>query len=535
MRSPLRFQLALFFNTALRLLGFKSIKSQFAFAFFLIIAFSLVSVGSLYLTMSASAETVNIAGRQRMLSQRLAKEALLIRTGAENEAIAQQTIALFESSHQALMNGDKDKGIHAPESAEIKQQLQKVEALWLEYKKGIASLIAGEDAQLNRVKEQNLQVLKEMNIAVSLMASQANASLKSQQVLALSLAIAVFIVALISSLLGMHWLMYQIGLLKHRLGLLAEGDFTQRIDEQTSENEVGDMFNAYNRVLEQTGSLVGRVKSLAENVSSRNIDLVRSAETAEKNVNRQYAETEHVASAVTEMSASIKEVARYAADAAENVRMMSSEIGEGKNVVGRSQSNINGLSEDLLSAVGVMQALNDDSQQIGNVLTVITGIAEQTNLLALNAAIEAARAGEQGRGFAVVADEVRTLAQRTQESTEEIRKIIESLQSQTGKAVKVMEDSTIAAKENAEHIARAAIVLNEVVAGVNNIENLNAMIATASQEQAQASNEIDNNVANISTLAGDTQTLSMNLRNVVEHIEHEAELLGNALAALKTG
>ncbi len=529
----MRYQLASLFNGLLRICGLRTIQSQFAFSFALIIVFSGISVVSLNSTLSATADTVNMAGGQRMLSQRLAKEALLLTQDAEVKATLETTMQLFENSHQALMLGDSSSGINKPATEEIEQQLQKVWRLWLDYKIAILTLVNSKDsAQSLVIKDKSVIVLSEMNKAVAMMADEANSAMKVHQTLAFFLAFAVLFVAVVSSVFGLYWLMDQIRLLKQRLGALAQGDFTQVIGEDVSDNEVGQMFVAYNNVIDKIGTLVSDIKTHAVNISSQNSSLVESAESSEKNVSQQSQEIEMVASAVTEMSASVNEVAKHAAEASENVSSICREISQGQKVVATTKDQVSRLSDDLQSAVSVMQQLDEDSQHIGNVLTVITGIAEQTNLLALNAAIEAARAGEQGRGFAVVADEVRTLAQRTQESTEEIRKIIESLQSQTGKAVHVMEASTSAANESVDHIKKANQVLNDVVKAINGIQDSNAFIASAAQQQANVSNEVDKNVSNISMLFSDTKTLATDIRKVVQDIDMEVIDLNEAVSLL---
>jgi len=207
----------------------------------------------------------------------------------------------------------------------------------------------------------------------------------------------------------------------------------------------------------ETGGIVGRIADSSTDISS-------------------YVETDMVATAVTEMSASIQEVANNAQLTSESATQANSEVSNSKQVVGRTMEAIHTLAEDVEQASEVIRKLNEDSDRISSVVSVISGIAEQTNLLALNAAIEAARAGEQGRGFAVVADEVRTLANRTHDSTREIQEMIEHLQSGASRAVDVMQKSRQQADSSVERGEEAVTSLNAITDAVAAINDMSAQI-----------------------------------------------------------
>lgn len=531
----MRYQLANFFNNFLRAIGVRSIDGQFALSFALIISMTLASVISLYLSMSSSANTVDMAGRQRMLSQRLAKEVLLVGAGVETQSTVQGTIDLFESTHRKLLSGDAIEGVHAPTSAEIESRLNDVEVLWREYKKQINKYLSTNDpALLAPLQRKSMEVLKTMNATVGLIAKSDADSLHNQQLLALFSALIVLAVALISRYLGMYWLMNQLKLLQEKLEQVATGNFSTQIAEHVSDNEVGRMFGAYNTMTRQVGDMLGRVASLSEAIAQRSADLMGAAQNSEKEVSRQTREIELVATAMNEMSTTIGEVASHASSASESAANATSEASSGRSVVAKSVQNISNMSSYLDGAVSVMDQLDTDSQEIGKVLTVITAIAEQTNLLALNAAIEAARAGEQGRGFAVVADEVRTLARRTQESTEEIQKIIERLQSQTGKAVQVMESSTGAARDSASQIEEANAALLKISSAIERIVETSTLIATASQQQSHVSLEIDRNVTNIASSASGTSEEVKKVKDAVQLFNQDITELNELLLHFKS-
>jgi methyl-accepting chemotaxis protein len=222
-------------------------------------------------------------------------------------------------------------------------------------------------------------------------------------------------------------------------------------------------------------------------------------------VSNQKKETEQVASAMTQMSATVKEVNDNAEKASQAADIANKAALEGKLVVEQTVQAINGLSGDVAESANVIEQLKGHSENIGNVLDVIKSIADQTNLLALNAAIEAARAGEQGRGFAVVADEVRTLAKRTQQSTQQIEGLIEVLQGGANEAVDVMTKSCDRSQVTVELAKNAGNSLNSIGQAVETILHMNAQIVVAIGEQNVVTEEITRSVVNIQTVSEETE------------------------------
>lgn len=279
-----------------------------------------------------------------------------------------------------------------------------------------------------------------------------------------------------------------------------EGDLTQRLPEKGND-EIAKVALAFNLFVSKIQKTLIQTSDSMDELNGATNTLSELAQQNSESVNRQRAETQQVATAITEMAATVKDIAQSADSAASSAREANNEATEGKEAMANTVNAIDTLAVEVTNAAEVINKLEVDSESIGSVLDVIRGIADQTNLLALNAAIEAARAGEQGRGFAVVADEVRTLASRTQESTSEINSIIENLQSGTRNAVHVMNGGLSTANQTVETAVRAGEALDNIVQSVSTILDMNTQIATASEQHTIVAQEIDRSVVRISEVS----------------------------------
>lgn len=289
---------------------------------------------------------------------------------------------------------------------------------------------------------------------------------------------------------------------------LSQSLYTGRTDE------FGQIEFALRMMQAETGAVVGRIGDASNRLSEHTRGLLKDIESSNVLTVEQQAETDQIATAVNQMAASIQEVASNAQHAADAAGRADTETASGQRLVAHTSQSITALEGEIRQAAQVIHELEGQSNEISKVLDVIRGIAEQTNLLALNAAIEAARAGEQGRGFAVVADEVRSLAARTQQSTTDIQSMISALQERAQSAVTVMEQSSRQADTSVAHAEEAATALDGIGQLVNEITDMNAQIATAVEQQGAVSEDINRSIINIRDAADtNVQTGQNNLQS----------------------
>jgi aerotaxis receptor len=288
-------------------------------------------------------------------------------------------------------------------------------------------------------------------------------------------------------------------------------------------DDIGQLNLAMKMAQSELRAVVGRMSDTMEHLSTASSSTASNVTQTSHGMSHQRNEITQVVTAMTEMSATVQEVARNAAEAATTATQGQAKADKGSSEIDQVISAIAELAKETEQAALVISRLGESSNRIGSVLDVIKGIADQTNLLALNAAIEAARAGEQGRGFAVVADEVRSLAVRTQEATGEIQQMIEQLQQESKLAVQVMEQGRDMARTSAEKGAQARDTFKAIAQEVSHISNMNTLIATAVEEQSAVAEEINRNLININGVTDETSDSAFQASDVMSRLAEEME------------
>ncbi|NMY51711.1 methyl-accepting chemotaxis protein [Pseudomonas sp. WS 5011] len=311
-----------------------------------------------------------------------------------------------------------------------------------------------------------------------------------------------------------------------------DGDLTRTLDTQGND-ELSALSRHFNAFTEKLRQVIKHSLDSAGQLDAAARNLGDVAGQSQQHSEQQSQQMELVATAINEVTYGVQDVAKNAEHAATEVHTAEEQALQGQQNIEASLRQINALSATIDQAVTVIQALAQESTQIGSVLEVIRSIAEQTNLLALNAAIEAARAGEQGRGFAVVADEVRLLAQRTQKSTAEIQVMIERLQGNSEAAVKVINDSSQASQLTIEQARQAGTSLTLIASGLRNLSGLNASIASATLQQSHVVEDINQNVTQAASLAHNNALAAQQSSDAGQHLGQLAEQLNRLLGQFR--
>lgn len=313
---------------------------------------------------------------------------------------------------------------------------------------------------------------------------------------------------------------------------VAEGDLTAAI-ESKSTNEVGQFMSSAKHMIEKLKTIIADLKSASSNIASASQELSASSEQMSRGVTEQSGRATQIATATNEMSQTVVDVAKNASSISSSSAETANIAKEGETIVNKSVEEVKAIADTVNESAKLMGSLGERSKQIGEIVNVIKDIADQTNLLALNAAIEAARAGEQGRGFAVVADEVRKLAERTAKATSEIGNMIGAIQEEMEKAVTSMQDGTKRVEVGVEFSARAGEALRKIVGSVSELQSMVQQIASATEEMSTASEQISGDIEAIANVSKETAVSSNQISQSSSDLSRLASNLNEVVKIFK--
>lgn len=422
-----------------------------------------------------------------------------------------------QKAYEVLINSDQERKVFAELVTAKDQFMTVVERIQAAVETGdlesAKKIIDMEQMPLANIMTKSLQELSDINSdgAAAGIKNSENAYKESLTMVITSLTAAMIVTCLLAYYITRS-ITQPIQQALAAAQLIANGNLTKQITSEGND-EPAHLLAGLDLMQVNLRTTIGQISNSSLQLASATEELHLVASDATRNLQRQNDEIHQAATAVTEMSAAVDEVARNAVSTSEASNQSSQLAKDGRERVRQTVSSIQNMTQEVTKTSTLMEGLAAQSQDIGKVLDVIRAIAEQTNLLALNAAIEAARAGEAGRGFAVVADEVRALAHRTQVSTQEIEGMISKMQGGTRAAVESMRDSSEHANGTLDIAQQAGKALDEIYERSGTISDRNLLIASASEEQAAVAREVDRNIVNISDLsaqsaAGANQTSS---------------------------
>ncbi len=458
----------------------------------------------------------------------------------QNDSLMVSLLQLRRAEKDFMLRSDlKYQDLFTTQFAQFKQQLQQLNAsadllnAADSYQRAFSDLVQGrqqmgltpEDGVMKLMRDAIHQTEVSLDTMSADAADALDAAVTTTRTLAFSIFMLVSISVLALVLLTSRSILQPIANVCRTIGLIrSDNDFRQRVDV-SGNDEMTVLAQDFNQLLSDVQGLVGEVNRALQMLDEATAELAQSTAATSRGMGQQQLESDMVATAVTEMGATIDEIAGNTENTANKAQTTNRNASDGMKEVQQTVARISALSADLQQAALVMGELERDSSTIGSVLDVIRGIAEQTNLLALNAAIEAARAGEQGRGFAVVADEVRSLAQRTAESTRQIEQIIQGLQKRTKQIVTAMQNCRQQGEAGVEQAGVASALLSTITDDVTLIMDMTTQIATAIEQQSHVAAEVNKNVIRIRDISEDSLAIARQNAHISEEVAVQAARL----------
>ena len=539
-----------------------TIRTKFSIPLLLIVILTLlISFLSLTGNSRLSADTQRLSGvfleavdtglnADRDLYQALtASQSYILKKSEGNNDTAKERQDFNENAQQALDRMHKVLALvqDYPEILSAQKSFEEDYQTWLKSANKVFALVDDGNikqaaaynssevmANFSKLRQHYDEIGAKVKMVADQVAKQAKSAAETQNTILVVVILLVIAACMVSILFGPKLVTTRVNHLDKMIATISEGegDLTGRLDA-SGKDELSRLAGTFNGLIGKLQQLIGTVKSDAQSLDSTVIKLNESADKSQHISNEQNSSLDQIATAVNELNHAVHEVANNSQTALAETRNAKEKASSSSKVVGQSVDSINELSTAVTYASDVISKLASESKNIVQVLDVIRGIAEQTNLLALNAAIEAARAGEQGRGFAVVADEVRTLASRTQQSTEDIQRMIVGLENGVSDAVNAIETGTNQLDNVVQLSADIQTALQHVDDAVSTTNDMIYQIATATEEQSLVVDEINRNVTTLNGLSQQSLTLTQNTKQVSDHLSGIASGLSGNVGRFK--